>query len=608
MKDDLFGMFSQTSTEEWQDRILKDLKGKPLESLYKKTPEGVTIKPVYRAEDLPASLLEADFSGADNSWKRGVWFNNIDETMLPSLVANHEEGAFEILRFDWQGLIFPNGTNYRSFANYLNFVETEKFIAFGGQYHAFIDFAVRNGLKLSGAGLMDLNPVRGAWRSGMLKDRKYLAEKLSNHLKDIEQIAPGWKGVAIDLGDLPLAGASATEEIAVGLALLVEYLDWLTEGGWKVEKAIKHFNFVLPVGTDFFVEVTKFRVFRSLLQRVLEAYGISEMMGVEIHAASSEGVYSILDPNVNMLRATTMAMAGIIGGADAMYIMPYDGGVEQNTDFSVRVAANLQQLLKYESSLDQVIDPAAGAYFFERLSAELADNAWAYFEEIENSGGIYAALKAGTLQARLQELKNNEELKYAKRKHTMVGVNDFPSFLQDFGSLVKPHISLNFDQPVADETSFTGVRIESFAFSRVALPFEELRVRTERAIALGADRPRALLARFGKKAFSKARANFSLNLLGCAGIECVEMDLSEAIEEGGDYSIVVLCSDNEAYKEIDFELTKQRFSDAELLIAGKQDDTEFFTGSGVHGFIYAGMDIVRFLTDLQDQIGIEKSL
>jgi methylmalonyl-CoA mutase len=227
------------------------------------------------------------------------------------------------------------------------------------------------------------------------------------------------------------AGATATQELAFTLASLVDTYDLLTNDGLALEQIVPKTMLSVSVGTSYFVEIAKLRAFRVLMNRLIAAFDSSsafQPLSYFIHAQTSTFYDAKATPNTNLLRATTEAMSAIIGGCDALTVHPYDTVLGQteptDNDFSARIARNVSILLKEESYLDKVADPAAGSYYIETLTNSLVDAAWTLFLEVDKQGGFASALASGFVLASIEQAyqKKVEAIRNGK---VLVGVTKF---------------------------------------------------------------------------------------------------------------------------------------------------------------------------------------
>src|SRR5262249_14298921 len=153
------------------------------------------------------------------------------------------------------------------------------------------------------------------------------------------------------------------------------------------ESAIKQIAFTVAVDADFFLSIAKIRALRKAWGRVAEACG-AETRTAHITACTAPRMMSQRDPWVNVLRTTVACFAAGVAGADAITVLPFDNAIGPASDLGRRIARNMHVVLQEESNLARVIDPAGGAWMFEKLTDELAEKAWAFFQEIERAGGM----------------------------------------------------------------------------------------------------------------------------------------------------------------------------------------------------------------------------
>lgn len=221
------------------------------------------------------------------------------------------------------------------------------------------------------------------------------------------------------------AGADPVQELAFLLAGTVHYVDKITDAGISALHALNRFFYSVSVGTDYLTEIAKLRALRFLYQKICWAYQLpDELCRPFIHAQTSSFYYARQVPETNMIRATSEAMSAVIGGCDALTVLPYDHLLSEAKNFSDRIAGNISSLLACESYLDRVADPAAGSYLIETLSLKLADAAWNLFLQTEEMGGLVACFESGFIQDAIEKswLKKADSLNTGR---IMVGVNKF---------------------------------------------------------------------------------------------------------------------------------------------------------------------------------------
>jgi methylmalonyl-CoA mutase len=190
------------------------------------------------------------------------------------------------------------------------------------------------------------------------------------------------------------AGANAVQELGFAIATGVEYLREVLSRDVIIDDTAPNIRFSFSLASNFFMEVAKLRAARILWAKAVEAFGGNrESRKMHIHAQTSLWNKTLYDPYLNMLRTTTEAFSGIVGGINSMHVGAFDEVFGLPDEFSRRIARNTQIILKEESHLDRVIDPAGGSWYVENLTNEIAEKAWKLFQEVERRGGMYKAVK-----------------------------------------------------------------------------------------------------------------------------------------------------------------------------------------------------------------------
>ncbi|OKH81722.1 methylmalonyl-CoA mutase [Mycobacterium sp. ST-F2] len=321
----------------------------------------------------------------------------------------------------------------------------------------------------------------------------------------------GVRAVTVDAAALHNLGASASLELAGAIAAGVAYLRLLTEGGLSAADALRQISFRFAADDDQFATIAKLRAARRLWARVAEVVGAPDSGAATIHAVTSKAMMSQRDPWVNMLRTTLAAFAAGVGGADTVLVETFDAAIAGGlpgtaVTFSRRMARNTQLLLLEESHLGRVVDPSGGSWFVEDLTDQLAQQAWAKFQELESLGGFVAA--RDHLSAQIAEVAARRADDIAHRRTALTGVNEFPN-LAESPVPAEPAI-----QPGPQTDSFSNVR-------RYAAAFEALRNRSDAYLAKTGKRPQAVLLPVGPLAEHNIRTTFAANLLASGGIEAV---------------------------------------------------------------------------------------
>ncbi len=366
----------------------------------------------------------------------------------------------------------------------------------------------------------------------------------------LPQAGEGWGEGRISTLGLHESGADAADELAFALA-----------AGATLQK---HDGVVvqISVGRDTFLELCKLRALRICWAKLATVAGAPNAKLI-VHAVSSRRTLTISDPWVNMLRVTTQTFAAILGGADFVTPAAFDDAMVRS-ELGARVARNTQLVLHHESALGAVIDPAAGSYYLDTFTDQLAREAWKRFQAMEAEGGLAKALPG--LKARVEKTWTDRLAAIAKRKIPILGVSEFA----------------NVDEVLPTERKNLEHRHDSEQF-------EALRVSAE------AFAPKAILVALGTIAESRARVGFALNFLAAGGIKAREVSADEK------EVVAVLCGTDERYAVEAVARAKalKAAGCTKVLLAGRPgaNEAELRT-AGVDGFIFIGCDVVDTLSKL----------
>lgn len=378
-----------------------------------------------------------------------------------------------------------------------------------------------------------------------------------------------WPDDAVRADVLHDAGATIVEEVAWAIAEGVDRLAATPEDERRA--AAGRLAFVFAVGSTYFLEIAKLRAVRLLWHSAVTAFDPAAPGSATLHVRTARANKSAWDVHTNLLRATTEAMAAVIGGADTLLVEPQG--------YDPHLALNVPRILAEESHLDAVADPAGGSYLVEVLTDAIARQAWARFQAIESAGGYRAAVDAGLLAAALDETRAARRHAVATRRRTLVGVNAYAD-----AAVTSPSPG-----PFPDPEGAGPL-----APLRLAEPFEALRARTARHAAQSGRRPLVHLVTRG----AAARADFCRDLFGCAGF-----DVTQDEGVGPDADLLVLCSADETWLALASEVAPA--AAAPVIVAGRPpDDPSPLRAAGIEGFVHAGIDAVDALGHWQDRLGM----
>ncbi|MBY4130428.1 methylmalonyl-CoA mutase small subunit [Rhodococcus fascians] len=394
-------------------------------------------------------------------------------------------------------------------------------------------------------------------------------------------------------------GAGDAQELGASIAAGLEYVRSMTEAGVGVSDALRQIEFRFAATDDQFQTIAKFRAARTLWARVAQVCGAPDAGDAPQHAVTSEAMMSQRDPWVNMLRTTLASFGAGVGGADAVTVLPFDtaldgGAAGVSKTFAARIARNTQLLLLEEAHLGRVLDPGAGSWYIEELTAAVAAKAWEFFQTVEASGGYRAAVDDGSLVAAIETTRAERDSDIAHRLTPLTGVNEFPNLAE---------------APLTPEqTARTG------SVYRYGRAFEALRDRSDAFLAEHDSRPTVLLIPLGSVAEHNVRTTFASNLLASGGIEAINPGpltvdgISAAVEASG-AAISVVCGTDKRYAdEASTAVDAARAAGvSQVLLAGPEKVFAGIEGtSRPDGFLTAKVDAVAVLTELLDTLGASK--
>ena len=303
-----------------------------------------------------------------------------------------------------------------------------------------------------------------------------------------------------------------------------------------------------------------------------------------------------------MLRTQTEAMSAVLGGANSVTVLPFNAIYEDTTEFSERIARNQQILLKEESHLDKIVDPSAGSYYIETLTASLSEQAWKLFLEVQEKGGFIAAFKEGFIQTEIKAMAAKRSTNIAQRRESLLGINEFPNFTEKLAK----ELDASVFQPM--DLTVDGAEVETLKPFRGAQAFEALRYKTD-VYSKENKRPVAFMLTIGNLAFRKARGQFSCNFFAVAGFEVIDNNGFKTIEEGVAAAkakradIVVICSSDEEYVDLAPQAA-EKLDNEILVIAGNPACKTDLEEKGITNFIHVKSNVLEDLKNYQALLNI----
>ena len=571
--------FPAISTAEWEAAIARDLKGADFEKrLIWHAEEGITVKPYYRAEDL-TNLAAFDQRPGEFPYRRSARATAGWE-IREVVEANDPESANRAARAAVAG-----GAEAISYCGLLMQNPDELGVSIANLQEIPIHFENANEklVRLLLESLIE-RPLIVRISTGF--------DPLANlqFAENIVRAAPlGFVPFSLHADAFEEAGATTVQEIGFALAAGAEFLAAMTESGIDVEHAAEAIEFSFAVGSNYFFQIAKLRAFRLLWSRVAESFDASsDGSRARIAARTSRWNKTVYDPYVNILRATTEAMAAVLGGADAVTVASFDDCFKKPDEASRRLARNTQLLLKHEASLGRVADPGGGSYFIEALTESLACASWNTMQQIEARGGFLKARQDGFIAGALERSSAAREAAVANRRRVLIGTNQFANSNEQAIDRV-------------DEGRMSAVR-------RAASAYEKLRLRCERRVADGSKNPCVLLAEIGDMKMRAARSNFALNFFACAGFQIETKRFKKAAEIAETAAdLLVLCSSDAEYAAFTASLMQRLRKlgrTTPVIIAGNPEDAEQLKAAGVADFVHVRSNPLEVLTRWQGRLGI----
>ncbi len=611
LKEKLFTDFPAISTEEWVAKITADLKGADFaKRLVWKTNEGFSVNPFYRSEDLEGlctpDALPGEFPFVRGTKKDNNWLVRQDIAVKGDAKAANAK-ALDVLYKGVNSLGFRfKGSDVSAdfVATLLKDIAPDavelNFTTCHTQVVNFIEIFT-NYLKSSG---VDLSKVRGSVNYDPFKsilkrgaDNPDWVADAQKVLQAAEQL-PNVRVLNVNANMFSNAGSYIYQELGYALADGNEILAKLTEAGADASAVAKKIKFNFGIGTNFFMEVAKFRAARWLWAQIVNAYGADhEAAKINSHAETTTFNMTVFDAHVNMLRTQTEAMSATIGNVDSLTVLPFDVTYQESDEFAERIARNQQLLLKDECHFDRTTDPSAGSYYVENLTNSIAEQAWALFLQTDEKG-FYAALKAGEVQSAIQASADARFKAVATRREILLGTNQYPNFTETAGNkIVKDTFS---------ECGCSKGDLLALPTTRLATDFEQLRLATERTKT-----PKVFMLTIGNLAMRLARSQFSCNFFACAGYQVIDNLGFDTVQAGVDAAvakganIIVLCSSDDEYATYAPEAYKLAEANNKLfVVAGAPACADELKAQGIEYFINVKSNVLETLKVFSKKLGI----
>ena len=238
---------------------------------------------------------------------------------------------------------------------------------------------------------------------------------------------PKFNSISISGYHMQEAGATADIELAYTLADGLEYIRTGLSTGMKIDEFAPRLSFFWAIGMNHFMEIAKMRAGRMLWAKLLKQFNPKDekSLALRTHCQTSGWSLTEQDPFNNVARTTIEAAAAAFGGTQSLHTNALDEAIALPTDFSARIARNTQIFLQEETKICKTVDPWAGSYYVESLTAEITEKAWALIEEVEALGGMTKAIEAGIPKLRIEEAAARKQARIDSTQDIIVGVNKY---------------------------------------------------------------------------------------------------------------------------------------------------------------------------------------
>lgn len=238
---------------------------------------------------------------------------------------------------------------------------------------------------------------------------------------------PKFNSISISGYHMQEAGATADIELAYTIADGLEYIRTGIAAGMKVDEFAPRLSFFWAIGMNHFMEIAKMRAGRMIWAKLVKQFGTTseKSLALRTHCQTSGWSLTEQDPFNNVARTAIEAAAAAFGGTQSLHTNALDEAIALPTDFSARIARNTQIFLQEETKITKTVDPWAGSYYVESLTAEIAEKAWKLIEEVESYGGMTKAIEAGIPKMRIEEAAARKQARIDSGQDTIVGVNKY---------------------------------------------------------------------------------------------------------------------------------------------------------------------------------------
>ena len=465
--------YPESSLQQWSDAAQKSFSGSDLLGLNWNTPDGISIKPLYTAKDLQG-LLHTDTLPGFAPYLRGPqatmyavrpWtirqyagFSTAEESnaFYRKALSGGGQGvsvAFDLATHRGYDSDHPRVTGDVGKAGVaIDSVEDMKIL-----FDQIPLDKVSVSMTMNGAVLPVLagyvvaaeeqgvsqELLSGTIQNDILKEFMvrntyiYPPEPSMRIVGDIiaytAQHMPKFNSISISGYHMQEAGANQSLELALTLADGQEYVRTALAKGLAVDSFAPRLSFFWAIGMNFYLEIAKMRAARLLWFRIMKDFDAKnpKSMMLRTHCQTSGWSLTEQDPYNNIVRTTIEAMAAVFGGTQSLHTNSFDEAIALPTEFSSRIARNTQLIIQEETHISNVIDPWAGSYMMEKVTQEMADEAWKIIEEVNAMGGMTKAVDSGWAKLKIEAAAADKQARIDSGQDVIVGVNKYKLAQED---------------------------------------------------------------------------------------------------------------------------------------------------------------------------------
>ena len=451
----------------WRSLAEKELRGRPIDDLNWQTLEGIEVKPLYTRDDtigldhmggvpgqepFTRGVKATMYAGRPWTIRQYAGFSTADESnaFYRKALAAGQQGvsvAFDLATHrgydsDHERVIGDVGKAGVS----IDSVEDMKILFDGIPLDKISVSMTMNGAVIPVLANFivagqeqghSLDALSGTIQNDILKEFMvrntyiYPPEPSMRIVADIIEYTsnemPKFNSISISGYHMQEAGANLVQELAFTLADGKEYVKTAIERGMDIDKFAGRLSFFFAIGMNFFMEVAKLRAARLLWHRIMTDLGAKNPRSkmLRMHCQTSGVSLQEQDPYNNVVRTSYEAMSAVLGGTQSLHTNALDEAIALPTEFAARIARNTQLILQEETGVTNVVDPLAGSYYVEKLTAQIAEEAWELIGEVDDLGGMTKAVVMGMPKMRIEEAAAQRQSNIDRGDQVIVGVNKY---------------------------------------------------------------------------------------------------------------------------------------------------------------------------------------